>query len=242
MPKRSTSYLMRHAISLISSSMACYSSSSSTVTIWMVSIHFFHGSCLQKSASTFSDCRQIIKDFTMLDFYYMIPKLFIRLRKHSLFSKFSDGKERASGYSHTYTDNRDVDLVALSLYPSDEEINDATKTAYEEAKNLWTLLGAPSSAPRIPSIRLPSIRAWFTEQEPSEDIATDEEIFSDYDSCVGDADLDNDDEESESAQIQKALNYLETVTIKLSQEENKINDLALAAVSLSVGDGMAMYV
>ena len=190
----------------------------------------------------FGLCRQIIKDFTMLDFYYMIPKLFIRLREHSLFSKFSDGKERASGYSHTYTDNRDVDLVALSLYPSDEEINDATKTAYEEAENLWTLLGAPSSAPRIPSIRLPSIRAWFTEQEPSEDIATDEEIFSDYDSCVGDADLDNNDEESESAQIQKALNYLETVTIKLSQEENKINDLALAAVSLSVGDGMAMYV
>ena len=67
-------------------------------------------------------------------------------------------------------------------------------------------------------------------------------FFSDYDSCVGDADLDNDDDESESAQIQKALNYLETVTIKLSQEENKINDLALAAVSLSVGDGMAMYV
>jgi hypothetical protein len=47
----------------------------------------------------------------MLNFHYMIPKLFVRLREHALFSKFSDGKERASGYTHTYTDNRDVDLV-----------------------------------------------------------------------------------------------------------------------------------
>jgi hypothetical protein len=35
----------------------------------------------------FGLCRQIIKDFTMLDFYYMIPKLFIRLREHAVFSK-----------------------------------------------------------------------------------------------------------------------------------------------------------
>jgi hypothetical protein len=201
---------------------------------WLLSTEIFE--------HVFGLCQQIIKDFTMLDFYYMILKLFIRLREHALFSKSSDGKERASGYSHTYTDNCDVDLVALSLYPSNEEINGAAKTAYEEAENLWNLLGAPPSAPRIPSVKLPSIWAWFTEQEPSEDIATDEENFSDYDSCVGDPDSDSNDEESESAQIQKALDYLETVTVKLSREENRIDDLALAAVCLSVGDGMAMYV
>jgi len=92
----------------------------------------------------FGLCRQIIKDFTILDFYYMISKLFIRLHEHALFSKFSDGKERASGYFHTYTDNRDVDLVALSIYPSNDNLDDAAKIAYE-AENLWTLLGAPPS-------------------------------------------------------------------------------------------------
>ena len=193
----------------------------------------------------FGLCRQIIKDFTMLDFYYMIPMLFIRLREHALFSKFSDGKERASGYTHTYTDNRDVDLVALSTYPSDDDLNGATKTAYEEAENLWTLLGVPPSPPNVTN-RLPSIRAWFTEPVPNDgdmdemEYIPDEDFGSDYESCVGDSDFD--EEESESAQIQAALDYLEKVPVKLSQEEDEINSLALAAVSLSVGDGMAVYV
>jgi hypothetical protein len=50
----------------------------------------------------FGLCCQIIKNFTMLNFYYMIPKLFIRLCEHALFSKFLDGKERASGYTHIH--------------------------------------------------------------------------------------------------------------------------------------------
>ena len=38
----------------------------------------------------FGLCRQIVKDFTDMDFIYMIPKLFIRLREHALFLHFSD--------------------------------------------------------------------------------------------------------------------------------------------------------
>jgi hypothetical protein len=197
----------------------------------------------------FGLCRQIIKDFTLLDFYYMIPKLFIRLREHALFSKFSDGKERASGYAHTYTDTSDIDLVALSIYPSDDDLNDAAKLAYEEAENLWTLLGAPPLAPNM-STRLPSIRAWFTEQVPSssDDMALgdiddvgEDDLGSDYESCVGDPESDE-EEECEALQIQKALDYLERVPAMLPKDEEEINRLALAAVSLSVGDGMAMYV
>jgi hypothetical protein len=195
----------------------------------------------------FGLCRQIIKDFTMLDFYYMIPKLFIRLREHELFSKFSNGRERASGYTHTYTDNRDVDLVTLSIYPSDDDISEAAKVAYEEAENFWTILGAPPAAPNM-STRLPSIHSWFTERAPSDNMASnkiddleEEDLGSDYDSCVGDPDSDN-EEESESLQIQKVLDYLEKVPIKRRQDEEEINGLAFAAVGLSVGDGMAMYV
>ncbi|KAF8877789.1 hypothetical protein BD779DRAFT_1789442 [Infundibulicybe gibba] len=64
----------------------------------------------------FGVCRQIVKDFTMLDFHHMVPKLFVRLREAALSSKFSDGKARASGYNHTYMDTRGIDIPALSTY------------------------------------------------------------------------------------------------------------------------------
>lgn len=52
----------------------------------------------------FGEARQIIKDFTMLDFIYMIPKLRVKMRQVILKSKTSDPKARAAGYSHTYFD------------------------------------------------------------------------------------------------------------------------------------------
>lgn len=192
----------------------------------------------------FGLCRQIIKDFTHLDFIYMIPKLFIRLREHALFSKFSDGKERASGYNHTYTDNRGVNLVNLSIYPSDSEIRDAAKVAYEEAENLWALLGAHPALFADATARLPSIRAWFAEpliSTVSEDDTTREDVDSDYESCIGD-DEDDDEGPSDSAQIQDALNSLEKVTLKSFAEEDRVNNLAHAAVALSVQDEMTMCV
>ena len=78
----------------------------------------------------FGLCRQILQDFTMHDFQFMIPKLFIRLREAALFgpSHLSDGKERASGYTHNYRDTRDIDLNALSTFPSDHEIQEAAVT------------------------------------------------------------------------------------------------------------------
>jgi hypothetical protein len=195
----------------------------------------------------FGLCHQIIKDFTLLDFFYMMPKLFIRLREHTLFSKFSDGKERASGYNHTYTDNRDIDLVALSTYPSDSELNDVAKTAYEEVENLWTLLGAPPSLTQSGPIKLPSIRTWFKSPDndhglpASTEAIAEEEFDSDYESCVGDPDSDG-EEDNESAEVQRALDYLEKTITKSFREDDEINGLALAAVSLSVGDGLAMQV
>jgi hypothetical protein len=195
----------------------------------------------------FGLCHQIIKDFTLLDFIYMLPKLFIRLCEHTLFSTFSDGKERASGYSHTYTDSRDVDLVALSTYPSDDEISEVVKTAYEEAENLWTLLGAPPSLTCGGQTKLPSIRSWFTEKSPGNDHvntsskggADKEEFDSDYESCVGDPDSE-DEEGNESSEIQKSMDYLEKTDTKTFRKDDEINGLALAAVSLSIGDELAM--
>ena len=197
----------------------------------------------------FGLCRQIVKDFTEMDFIYMIPKLFIRLREHALFSHFSDGKERASGYNHTYTDNHGVNLVDLSVYPTDNEINDIAQIAYEEAENLWALLGAPPALFADSTVKLPSIHAWFSEAsfgnhpKPSDDDGLEDEIDSDHDSCVGDWDSDDDEEEpSGAAQIQNALNYLEKVSLDNFAQEDEVNNLACAAIALSVQDEMTMCV
>lgn len=58
----------------------------------------------------FGLCRQIVKDFTMLDFHEMVPKLFLQLRQATLSYKFNDGKATASGYNHTYTDTRGINI------------------------------------------------------------------------------------------------------------------------------------
>ncbi|KAF8804267.1 hypothetical protein BYT27DRAFT_7010987, partial [Phlegmacium glaucopus] len=89
----------------------------------------------------FGLCRLIIKDFTMLDFYYMVLKLFIKLQQAVLSSKFSDGKARASGYNHTYTDTRGIDIQALSTYPTNSDINDIAVCTYGEAESLFALPG-----------------------------------------------------------------------------------------------------
>ena len=196
----------------------------------------------------FGLCRQIVKDFTMLDFYFMVPKLFLRLREAALFSQFSDGKARASGYHHTNTDNRDIDLVALSTYPSNDEINDAAKVAHEEAENLWTLLGS-SPVTTGSSKLLPSIRSWFTEKSPEGsaratdhgDIQVqfvDEEFDSDYN--FGGDSANSDDEDCEGEQIQRALDKWEVTSVKSFREEDVVNNLAFAAVALSIEDSMTM--
>jgi hypothetical protein len=79
-------------------------------------------------------------------------------------------------------------LVDLSIYPSDNEINNADQIAYEEAENLWTLLGAPPALFAESSVKLLSIPAWFAEPSFGDDGSSsrrDEEFDSDYESCVG---------------------------------------------------------
>ena len=110
----------------------------------------------------FSICRQILQDFSLVNFYEMIPKLFIRLREFALFVHYSDGKERASGYTHNYQDTRGIDLNALSTFPSDTEMQEVADKAYQEAENLWFMLGfIPSDCSASGSGKLLSISSWF---------------------------------------------------------------------------------
>ncbi|KAF8209530.1 hypothetical protein K438DRAFT_1503605, partial [Mycena galopus ATCC 62051] len=113
----------------------------------------------------FGEARHIVKDFTMLDFLYMIPKLRVKLRAAVLSAKTSNPKDRAAGYSHTYFDATGLDILALSTFPDDNMISDVALEAAEEADSLIALLGlAPAQLHRgenpAPPI-LPSIAAWY---------------------------------------------------------------------------------
>lgn len=89
----------------------------------------------------FGVLRSLIKDFTMLDFYNVVLKIFIRLRIFTKSTLATVGKDTASGYAHTYSDCRGIDLTALSTFPTDEEISEAGRLAYEEAEDLLFILG-----------------------------------------------------------------------------------------------------
>jgi hypothetical protein len=114
----------------------------------------------------FGLCQQILQDFTSHDFQHMVPKLFVQIREAALFgpSHFSDGKERASGYTHNYRDTRDIDLNALSTFPLDNEIQEATVMANQQAENLWFLLGFFPSDESSSTTQLPSIKHGFPQK------------------------------------------------------------------------------
>jgi hypothetical protein len=87
----------------------------------------------------FGQARQVVKDFTWLDFIDMVPKLRIRLRQAII--RDSDPKARATGYCHTYFDHTDIDLRTLATYPTDEEIHKVAQDAAREADGLVASLG-----------------------------------------------------------------------------------------------------
>jgi hypothetical protein len=89
----------------------------------------------------FGVLRSLVKDFTMLDFYNLVPKLFLQLRVHTASSVHASGKETAAGYAHTWADCRGINLTALSAFPTDDQIHNAANQAFDEAENLFFILG-----------------------------------------------------------------------------------------------------
>src|ERR1700683_4606645 len=89
----------------------------------------------------FGEARQIVKDFTMLDFFYMLTKLRVKLREAVLSTQSPDFKARANGYCHTYFDAKGIDPLLLATFPMDDDIQDAAQQAMEECESLVVLLG-----------------------------------------------------------------------------------------------------
>ncbi|KAI0037793.1 hypothetical protein FA95DRAFT_1684813 [Auriscalpium vulgare] len=147
----------------------------------------------------FGEARRIIKDFTMLDFYYMMPKLMIKLRETALRARTYDPKARASGYSHTYLDIHGIEMGILGVFPSDMDIEKAALEAVEEADSLVLLLGINPAQARAASAgtritQLPGISAWYgppdtdaEDRDYSSEDNTSEEGDSDSEGSVGEA-------------------------------------------------------
>ncbi|PPQ85038.1 hypothetical protein CVT24_010456 [Panaeolus cyanescens] len=91
----------------------------------------------------FGCARQVVKDFTYLDFIYMVPKLRIQLREATLHSHISDSKASGAGYTHTYFDFdfQGSQLAIFAQFPSDQDILDLCPLASQEADSLWSTLG-----------------------------------------------------------------------------------------------------
>ena len=88
--------------------------------ISLVFIHCDHGSGMvplipwlhssEACEHVFSESWQVVKDFTLLDFIYMVLKLHIHLRQAILRALASDPKAHANGYCHTHFDHTNIDL------------------------------------------------------------------------------------------------------------------------------------
>lgn len=101
----------------------------------------------------FGMARQIIKDFTMLDFIHMVPKLGVKLREVLLNARRKPEEMRtiAAGYNHTYLDKHDIDLLELARFPTELQVTTIASEAAEEAESLILQLGIlPSTVVNLP--------------------------------------------------------------------------------------------
>ncbi|KAJ7834395.1 hypothetical protein B0H13DRAFT_2426922 [Mycena leptocephala] len=174
----------------------------------------------------FGEARRIVKDFSMLNLLYMIPKLKVKLRSAVLRAKSANGKACAAGYAHTYFDKTGIDIIALTTFPTDEEIPDIAHQAAEESDSLIALCGLGPSQMRSAAARmapiLPSINAWF--EDESEDLS---DTGSDMDSI------------SSAQELQDLIDRAEDPTVSRSRARgDQFVNLTCAALALSADEMM----
>lgn len=163
--------------------------------------------------------RTLVKDFTMLDFYQMVKKLFIRLRMFTQSTLPAVDKSTDAGYTQTYADCRGIDLTALSAFPTDEQINEAARQAYDEADSLLSILGvSPDLFTEPTADATPSTTPW----EQVDDFDDDDDEFND-DTMI--------DEAAEISHLYECAETLEGSSIS-PDRQRQIKDLSRELVIL----------
>ncbi|KAG6905164.1 hypothetical protein DXG01_004460, partial [Tephrocybe rancida] len=187
----------------------------------------------------FGEARKIIKDFTLLDFIYMVPKLRIKIREAVLRARGSDAKERAAGYNHTYVDHSGINISNLSTFPTDREIAQVASEAAQEADSLLVLLGLSpkelhhARATFALDITLPSIDGWYPLLHKQDD-STSPELDSD------DEFVDTDTESlSEAQELQELINREENKKLtRTKKQEDRTMNLTCAAMAVTADETM----
>ncbi|KAF7424768.1 hypothetical protein PC9H_010079 [Pleurotus ostreatus] len=177
---------------------------------------------------TFAEARAIVKDFTLLDFLHMIPKLGVKMREAVFTAKVTGANKTANGYCHTYFDSSGIDLLNLTIMPSNHDIEAAAREAAFEADTLIHLLGIRSSMlhglpdshqPR--SCHLPTINSWFVDEE---------EVSSDEEDSICDAE-----------EFQKVIAIEDNHPVSRSNvEDDHLMSLSCTGVALAINDFIAV--
>ena len=185
----------------------------------------------------FGEAWKIVKNFTMLDLIYMVPKLHIKIRKAIFQAQGSDPKARAAGYNHTYFDNGGMNVSNLGTYPSDGDIKLIAEVATQETDSLLALLGlVPSQLHRMQKSQkgmLPGIDSWFKSGD------------NDFEDSDDGTDDDKSDEESlsEAQELQELLDHEEDRTLSRSRkQEEELLNLTCTAMVVIADEGMIVYV
>jgi len=168
----------------------------------------------------FAECRKLVKDFTHLNFLHMVPRLHSLLRAASVFSRGTDPRAQAMGYSHSYLDAENARIESLASYPTDGEIALAVGESWEEAVSLLGLLGIQvddlSSSPTVDPASQPP-----TPLDPDEAEQVDEE---------------NADQENSTAVLQRLASIQKSANWEAvdPEDKEKVHMLIFAALSLEI--------
>ncbi|EEB90751.1 hypothetical protein MPER_11001 [Moniliophthora perniciosa FA553] len=185
----------------------------------------------------FGICRQIVKDFCYADFLYMIPKLCVAFRQAVLRARVTDSKAQTtqSGYNHTYFDHANIDLVALSTFPTQDQLKQISHTAFQEADSLFIALGIdPGLIRRVQALRSRGI----SQMAPIRD-------WGDFANTL-DSDSENEEPEdsdtesiSEAQRLQELVDRAELEEVQSAAtrvQQEKLASLSYAAAALNIDD------
>ena len=187
---------------------------------------------------TFGCARQVVKDFTICDFHYMVQKLRFKIREAVLLAEASNPRATASGYNHTYLNTTGIDLSSLATHIRDCDIPLLTDVAMQEAESMLSLLGLVPSLVQTSTNTpgpLPSISSWYPGNRNE---------HSEFD--MGEiSDAEEEDSDNENTTVNEVTTLrailrdpqLEKLSRQLTTQQNaRLTNLTSAAAALAINN------
>ena len=171
----------------------------------------------------FAECRKLIKDFTHLNFLFMTVRIHVLVHAAAIFSRGTDPRARAMGYSHSYLDPETAEFKPLAVFPTDEEIETAAGEAWEEAIALLELLGIQNT-----DITHSQPATSTNSGDPTQNASDPDET----------SDEEDDEKETEAEVLQHLIDIQQSPGWDDVDEEtrNKMHTLTCAATALDIED------